>query len=340
MRVPGQEDGAAGVWRWLVAVERLRRIPLPHARATLDVTQAARRLGCDGGIVEELVRAGFPADETPEGLRFDPYDVTNLGLAAALGSSLGEQVEQRCLSMVAAAPGEWLAPRTWRVRLGSPCTAPECPGETPVPPAPELLGGALQSYQTSDRSPHDAVAVVVTRGSRAEPRTPEVRRIHDDLLSGLTSGRYQYSWLPHSLRRDPEAAIAHGVLDCAVASWLMRQWARETGLEVRPRKGYLLGLVGAEHAWVEVFEEGRWLLLDPVLAFQALRRAPGDPSAAAAFAAFCRGSVHNRLLAWPGSADEPIIEHRCARGGHIAYRCGRLPLAAAAARPVPSLAAV
>lgn len=338
MRVPGQED-AVGVWQWLVAVQRLRRVPPPYSRATLDVTQAARRLGCDGGIVEELVRSGFPADETPEGLRFDPYDVMNLGLAAGLGRSLAEQAEQRCLSVAAAAPEEWLAPRTWRVRLGAPCTAPECAGETPAPPAPELLGGMLRSYQKSDRGPNDAVAVVVTRGRREAPRTPEVRRIHDELLSGLTSGRYQYSWLPHALRRDPDAAVAHGMVDCAVASWLIYRWASEAGLEVRTRKGYLLGLVGVEHAWTEVFEEGRWLVLDPVLAFQAQRRAPVDARAAAAFAAFCRGSVHNRLLPWPGSAREPFTEHRCAAGGHLAYRCGRLPLAATA-RPVPSLAGV
>lgn len=338
MRVPGQEGAAVGVWHWLVAVERLRRVPPPYFHATLDVTQAARRLGCDGGLVEELVRAGLPADETPEGLRFDPYDVMNLGLAAGLGRSLAEQAEQRCLSVAAAAPEEWLAPRTWRLRLGAPCTAPECPGEDPAPPAPELSGGRLESYLKSDRSPNDAVAVVITRGRRDEPHTPEVRGIHDELLSGLTSGRYQYSWLPHALRRDPETAVAHGMVDCVVASWLMRRWACEAGLEVRTRKGYLLGLVGVEHAWTEVFEEGRWLVLDPVLAFQALHRAPGDPRAAADFAAFCRGSVHNRLLVWPGSADEPFTRHRCAAGGHLAYRCGRLPLAAA--RPVPSLAAV
>jgi hypothetical protein len=339
MRVPGREGSAAEVWQWLVAIERLRPVPPPYFRPTLDVTQAARRLGCDSGLVEELVRAGFRADETPEGLRFDSYDVMNLGLAAGLGGSLAEQTEQRCLTMAAAAPDEWLAPRTWRIRLGAPCTAPECPGETPAPPEPGLLGGRLLDYQKSDRSPSDAVAVVATRGRDDEPRTPEVRRIHDELLSGLISGRYQYSWLPHALRSDPKAAVAYGMVDCTVASWLMRRWAREAGLEARTRKGYLLGLVGVEHAWTEVFEEGRWLVLDPVLAFQALRRAPGDPRAAAAFGAFCRGSVHNRLLAWPGSAGEPFAEHRCAAGGYIAYRCGRLPLAAAT-RPVASLASV
>ena len=338
MRVPGREAGAAGVWQWLVAVERLRRVPPRYFEATLDVTQAARRLGCDGGLVEELVRAGFPADETPEGLRFDSYDVMNLGLVAGLGGSLAEQAEQRCLTMAAGAPQDWTAPRTWRVRLGASCTVPDCAGERPAPPAPELFGGVLQNYQLSDRIPNDAVAVVVTRGRRDEPRTPGVRALHDELLAALTSGRYQYSWLPYELRRDPEVAVGYGMADCAVATWLLRKWAREAGLEVRTRKGYLLGLVGVEHAWTEVFEEGRWLVLDPVLAFQALRRAPGDPRAAAGFADFCRGSVHNRLLPWPGSADAPFTAHRCASGGHLVYRCGRLPLAAA--RPVPSLAGV
>ncbi|HEV3173927.1 MAG TPA: hypothetical protein VGZ32_26485 [Actinocrinis sp.] len=339
MRVSGQEGGAAGVWQWLVAVQRLRAVPAAYFHPTLDLAQAARGLGCDSGLVEELVRAGFPADETPEGLRFDYYDVMNLGLAAGLGRSLAEQYEQRCATMATGTPEDWSAQRSWRVRLGAPCTAPDCGGAIPAPPAPELLGGRLVEYQRSERNPNDAIAVVLTRGRQEQPRTDLVRRIHDELLTGLTTGRYQYSWLPDTLRLDPEAAAAHGMLDSGVAAWLMRRWALEAGLEVRTRKGYLLGLVGVEHAWAEVREQGRWLVLDPVLAFHALRRTPGGTDAAAAFAAFCQGSVHNHLLAWPGAANEPFTEHQCAAGGHIAYRCGRLP-SATLARPVASMAGV
>lgn len=325
-----QNEPATELAPWLGAVATLRPVPERYFAPTLDVPEAARQLGCPAGVIEELVRAGLPSADSPDGPLLDYHDVMNVGMAAHTGRSLAEQAERRCMRMAAGDPGKWIEPRTWRVRLGAPCTEPDCAGAFPAAPTPELLGGALLEYQPSESTAHEADAVVATRGRRDEPRTRAVREVYDDLLSGLTTDRYRYSWLPHALRADPAQAAELGVADCVIAAWIMQRHAESAGLEARTRKGYLIGLVGVEHAWTEVLEEGRWLALDPILAFLGLRQPGSDPG----FTDFCRGSVHQRLLAWDRRADEPITDHACPRGGRIAYRCSQLPGAVPSA-PAP-----
>ncbi|MGK5630180.1 transglutaminase domain-containing protein [Streptomyces sp. URMC 123] len=321
VRSPRPDSPAEARRHWREAVARLRPVPAAYRRPALDTAEAAKQLGCERALVEELVAEGLPATATERGPLLDYHDVMNLGLASGLGGSLAEQAERRCMRMATGRVADWLLERTWRIRLGAPCTAPGCAGARPAPPAPELLGGRLLEYTPSDGVPHEATAVVVTRGRLDAPRTAAVREIHDTLLTELTSGAYQFGWLPRALRAAPAEAAGHRMVDCVVAAWLMRRWAEAAGLPARTRKGYLLGLVGVEHAWTEVLEEGRWLALDPVLAFLARRRPPSSPE----FTDFCRGSVHNRLLAWPSAAEEPITEHRCAAGGHLAHSCHHIP---------------
>ena len=325
-----QDDATAGTDSapWLEAVETLRPVPERYFAPTLDVAEAARQLGCVTDVVEELVRAGLQSTDSADGPLLDYHDVMNVGMAARTGRSLPEQAERRCMRMAAGDPRKWIEPRTWRVRLGAPCTEPGCAGAVPTPPAPGLLGGELLEYQPSDAAAHEADAVVITRGNLDEPRTRAVREVYDEVLSGLTTDTYRYSWLPHALRAEPAKAAELGMVDCVIAAWIMQQHAEAAGLEARTRKGYLIGLVGVEHAWTEVLEEGRWLPLDPILAFLALRQPGSDPG----FTDFCRGSAHQRLLAWDRRADEPITDHACERGGRIAYRCSQLPGAAPAPR--------
>ncbi|MER6627352.1 transglutaminase domain-containing protein [Streptomyces sp. NPDC000987] len=308
---------SAGADTWLGALDRLRRVPGPYFRATLDVTEAAKQLGASAETVHALIDAGLPAEEGSGGPRLDYHDVANLGLAAGLGRSLGELAEGRMLRMAAGEPEGWVKERTWRLRLTAPCDADGCPGERPTAPEPELLDGTLLDF--ADAGDH-IVATVVTRGLPDAPRTAAVRAVYDDLLAELDDGTYQFGWLPHRLRALPATAAAHGMVDCRVAAWIMERRAREAGLAARVRVGFVLGLVGVEHAWTEVLEGDRWLPLDPVLAFLARRHRTSNP----AFTDFCRGSVHNRLLAWPAAADRPLVAHDCAHGGRVTLACNQL----------------
>ncbi|QKW06901.1 transglutaminase domain-containing protein [Streptomyces sp. NA04227] len=313
---------------WLSAVERLVPVPDKYREAKLGLAEACRELSVDQALLEELVAAGLPADETPEGLRFDYHDVMNLGLRSGTGRSLAELGERQCMRMAAGDPEKWLEKRTWRIRLTASCTNEDCTSCTieprPAVPEPELLGGTLIEWQPSndnDTEPGSMVAVLATVGARDTPRSDVVRQIHDDLYGSLLSGEYQYGWLPAGLRERPAEAAAAGAFDCVIAAWQMRTWAEQAGLEARTRRGFLLGLVGVEHAWTEVLEEDRWLPLDPVLAFLAQRHKASNPD----FGDFSRGSVHNRLLAWGRSIEEPLADHNCPAGGRSRVDCRQLP---------------
>ncbi|MHC3470257.1 transglutaminase domain-containing protein [Streptomyces sp. 7R007] len=306
---------------WLEALKRLRPVPEEYFRATVDVAEAARQLGVPAETVYGLVEAGLPAEERCGGPRLDYHDVANLGLTAAQGRSLAELAEARMLRMAAGEPSGWTAERTWRLRLAAPCDAEGCPGERPTAPEPELLDGRLLDLTD------DGQATVLTRGLGDAPRTAAVSAVYDELLARLDDGTYQFGWLPHRLRETPATAAAYGMVDCRVAAWIMAHRARAAGLEARTRKGFVLGLVGVEHAWTEVFEQDRWLPLDPVLAFLARRHKASHP----AFTDFCRGSVHNRLLAWPVAAEEPLVPHACAYGGRVTLTCHQLTT-----RPAPT----
>ncbi|MBC3988216.1 transglutaminase domain-containing protein [Streptomyces sp. AC563] len=304
-------------------VERMIPVPAGHRDARLDVDEAAHQLGCDSELVELLVAAGFPAEETPRGPRFDYHDVMNLGLQSGTGKSVAELGERSCMRLATGRPESWTTARTWRVRLaasveGSPETV-----VVPLPPAPKVLGGELLAWQADVDGPGTAEARLTTRGLVDSPRTDAVRDIHDQLLDELATGVYQYGWIPGTLRAEPRTALAHRMADCVVSAWLMRERAEEAGLRARTRKGFLLGLIGVEHAWTEVYEEGRWLVLDPVLAYLGGRQRNTAPE----FADFCRGSIHNRVLAWDRTAEEPLADHVSANGERILVDCRPLPLA-------------
>ncbi|MYU20826.1 transglutaminase domain-containing protein [Streptomyces sp. SID8352] len=305
---------------WRDGLARLRKVPGEFFRGTLGVDEAARQLGTDAGTVAALVEAGLPAERGEDGPLLDYHDVANLGLAARQGRSLAELAEARMLRMAAGPREGWLKERTWHVRLAAPCDAPGCPGEVPPVPAPDLLGGTLVDVRPAAGPGGETTATVVTRGTAAEPRTEAVRAVYDGLLAALDDGSHQFGWLPDRLRADPARAAELRMVDCQVAAWIMARDARGAGLAARTRKGYVLGMVGVEHAWTEVLEDGRWLVLDPVLAFLARRHRASNPE----FTDFCRGSVHNRLLAWPAASEEPVVAHDCDRGGRCALSCNQV----------------
>ncbi|MFE6778329.1 transglutaminase domain-containing protein [Streptomyces sp. NPDC057702] len=304
-------------------VEKMIPVPAGHREPRLGVTEAAHQLGCDEHLVELLVAAGLPAEPGPQGPLFDYHDVMNLGLTSGTGRSVAELGERSCMRLATGKPQSWTATRNWRVRLAASVAGSPEAVVAPLPPAPKVLGGELVEWQPEIDGPGTAEARLTTQGSVDSPRTDAVRDIHDQLLDELATGVYQYGWIPGTLRADPRTALAHRMADCVVSAWLMRERAQEAGLRARTRKGFLLGLIGVEHAWTEVYEEGRWLVLDPVLAYLGGRQR----NTAAEFADFCRGSVHNRVLAWDRTAEEPLADHVPTNGERILVDCRPLPLA-------------
>ncbi|MEV7022097.1 transglutaminase domain-containing protein [Kitasatospora sp. NPDC093558] len=315
-------NGGDELWyHWLPAVDRIIPVPDEYRSPRLDLAEAARELGTTEELLELLVGAGLPAAETADGPRFDYHDIMNLGLSTGLGRSLAELGERQCLRLAAGQPQAWLTERTTRIRLTATCSAPGCDGTPPLPAAPRPEGGRLDGFAADPNEPGSVIATVTTVGAADAPRSETVRRIHDDLLDLLLTGEYQYSWLPDALRERPATAWENRTVDCVIAAWRMREQARAAGLEARTRRGFLLGLVGVEHAWTEVLEDGRWLPLDPVLAFLASRHKASNPD----FSRFTCGSFHNRLLAWDRSIEQSLADHTCPHGGRVRVDCRQLP---------------
>ncbi|MFI0980760.1 transglutaminase domain-containing protein [Streptomyces sp. NPDC021093] len=156
----------------------------------------------------------------------------------------------------------------------------------------------------ADRGYQDSGYRVVVRlsGTEDQARDPRVRSAYDRVLDALGSGAVAYQAVAEALRADPERAWELGMADCVVASRLIAAQLRAAGLTARTRRGYILGLVGGDHTWCEVEEDGRWKVLDPVFA-HLIGRTGADDS----FREACRGGRFNRLL--PCAVDDaaPLI---------------------------------
>jgi hypothetical protein len=151
------------------------------------------------------------------------------------------------------------------------------------------------------------VAVRLT-GAPGGVRDPLIRALFDETVADLTSGRVVYQSVPEPLRARPETAWRLGMADCVVAARVLAGRARGLGLPARARRGYLLGLVGSDHAWCEVYEDGVWRPLDAVFAFVAAGGGGRDLAAKApGFAGACCGGRFNRLLPCVADNAAPLV---------------------------------
>lgn len=308
--------------RWLAALDRLVRVPEPYRRAELDAARARRLLGCTDEVLADLTAAGLSCRDPDGTARFDYVDLMNLGLLSGTGCSLPELSERQCMRIAAGPPQAWLPERTWRLRLEARCGVDEsCPAPIDVH-RPAGVASDCRNWQvTTTGSGVTVDATVTTTGAAGSVHTSAVRDMFTELVGGLTSGGYTYAWLPRQLGLDVDSALANRTLDCVATSLLLDRWCRQAGVPVRTRTGFLIGMVGVEHAWLEVHEDGRWLPVDPLLAYLASRHPTSHP----AFAEFCLGSRSNRVLGWDRPAGAQLADHDCPSHGRVSVSCRQLP---------------
>jgi Transglutaminase-like superfamily len=275
-------------------------------------------------VVDLLVAAGLSTPDADGTARFDYVDLMNLGLLSGTGRSLPELSERQCMRIAAGPPESWLPARDWRLRLEARCEAAGCAAPvTVLRPGGTGDGAAAvcRGWEETGDGPAATVELLVTTtGSAGQVRTPAVREMFTEVVEGLRGGRYTFAWLPQGLRADVDAALARGTLDCVATSLLLARWCGQAGVPARTRTGFLLGMVGVEHGWLEVREDGRWLPVDPLLAYLAGRH----PGSDRAFAGFCLGSRSNRVLAWDRPAGAELAQHRCT-AGRVTVTCRQFP---------------
>lgn len=272
-----------------------------------DPETAAQHLRLDAGDLVELAGRGLPHERGGGGEPlFDYTDLTNLALERGHGQTVPE-LARRFLMRFAGSPAEtWFEPRTWRVAVRPPALNRGGNGE-PVEmliaaPDGEADGVEVLEFDGDEGDRGGGyTAVVRLSGERDEPTSEAVGAIYDEVADALISGTVRYQNVAPLLRRDPNRAWDAGVADCEVASRLIAERLTAAGHEARVRRGFLLGLMGSDHTWCEVHEDGRWKTLDPVFAFLGHRDGAVD------FAAACRGSRFNRLLPCRVKQGEPIL---------------------------------
>jgi transglutaminase-like putative cysteine protease len=302
------------------AAQRLRPAPSRYADYDTPPDRAAGFLRVPVEEVLTFADAGVPFRRDAAGTPlFEFADIYNLAALSGAGRSLFELGLRFLMRFAAEPPETWYAERDWSVKVvpqaGAALLVRQPDGDcvnvlrldvdgtggaaaTGVPARPDYLAlpGTGLRYRVRLRGRPDAV------------RRPEIADAYAAVFDALVSGAVSYQTVPERLRTDATVAWDLGMADCVVAAKVLAQRLREAGHQARARRGYLLGLLGSDHAWTEVHEDGRWKQLDPVagaLATGELRdlgfRAHPD------FLPSCRGSSYNRFLPCRTTEAEPLL---------------------------------
>ena len=307
-----------------VGLDRFVHVPAEFASYDTSAADAARFLAVPPAQLDALAAAGLEhrpgADGDP---RFDYVDLVNVATFAGGGRSVPELALRFLLRFAASPASTWYEPRDWEVTVRLPTmdgpVAVRVPdlaadGVAALPEQPGPAGVKTASPGTSTSAgaefvDHGYRSTVRLSGTAQTIRDPHVRAVWTDVVETLRSGRVVYQMVPESLRRQPELAWSLGQADCIVVARLLAARIAALGQPTRARRGYLLGLVGSDHAWCEVAEDGVWKSLDGIFAFVASGggRERGFALDAPAFAHACAGSRFNRLLPCVGEDAAPLV---------------------------------
>ncbi|HEV2343028.1 MAG TPA: hypothetical protein VGS97_02940 [Actinocrinis sp.] len=281
------------------AAAGLRTVPPDFAVYEADAQLATRHLSMDHAALAALAQAGLPHRTDPHGAPlFDFTDLTNVALRSGSGTTVPELARRFLLRFMSGEPRSWYEERTWQISVWPPKGSAADDWRL-LPLDGDAPGITVHS---STRTSGAISAVVTIAGAEDAVTDPEVLALYEDVYDALVSGDVAYQSVPEALRHEHERAWAEGVADCVVISRVLAGRIVATGRRARARRGYLLGLLGSDHAWTEVHEDGRWKCLDPV--FELLARAtPGTER----FRAACRGGRFNRLVPCDTERADPLI---------------------------------
>jgi hypothetical protein len=281
------------------AVAGLRTVPTDFAVYDADAQLATRHLSMDHTALAALVRAGLPHRQGPDGAPlFDFTDLTNVALRSGSGTTVPELARRFLLRFLSGEPRSWYEERTWQIGVWPPKGS--AADDWRLLPLDEDAPGI--TVHSSIRTSGAISAVVTIAGDDDAVADPEVLALYEDVYDALVAGDVDYQSVPETLRHDHERAWAEGVADCVVISRVLAGRIGAAGRRARARRGYLLGLLGSDHAWTEVHEDGRWKCLDPVFELLA-RPTPGTER----FRAACRGGRFNRLVPCATEHADPLI---------------------------------
>jgi hypothetical protein len=313
---------------WVQSLETLIPTPAEYRSESVDRAQALHMLRCDDATLTELQERGLPHAGEPGAERFDRYDLFNLAFYSRSDRSLPELGFQWVMRFANGSADSWISPKRWRFAAEISCQRADGCDEAPwwrfYRPAPEHFGGHADGWLVEPSAPADPEgsfvfagpadrfrlsATIQTRGEARHVRSQRLRRLFDEMIHGHRGLRFQFG--PDEMQSDPDAVVASGMIDCVTASIILARECRDAGYEARAAKGYLLGLLGADHGWLEVRDDdGEMKVLDCTLGLLTAHVPASNPE----FVEFCCGSSSNRVLPVDCPADAPVAEHRCGTG--------------------------
>ncbi|MFD6185929.1 transglutaminase domain-containing protein [Streptomyces goshikiensis] len=298
----------------VAALGRFHTTPDSAARYDTDVDAAAALLRTPPEHVVRLTEHGLPFRMDAErGPLFERADLINVGLLCASERTALEIALRFVLAFSTGPSSEWLDPRDWLVTVRLPEGEPGryqlrvpdfgAPGVAVLPSTG--LDLAPRGAQFDTRGHQAALRITGAPGRVRDRRAGDIFR---EMLADLHARTVVYQCVAEPLRMKHQQAWERGMADCIVVSRVITDRLRAVGLRARARRGYLLGVVGSEHAWSEVFEDGCWKPVDVGLAFIP-RRFPGgqDFPETRDFITACFGSRLNRLLPCTGEDAESLV---------------------------------
>jgi transglutaminase-like putative cysteine protease len=284
------------------ALERFRCMPPQWATYHTSPESAANMLRCTPDDVVSLTEYGLTSLHTVDGPRFDYFDVMNVGRFSGTGVTVPELNATALLRFSRRPKSTWLGPQEWTLKVRLPDAGRTEAYRVRIPDFASAgityLGGSIQ-WPADDRIERsDGYAVNVGIDGTYDPvRNSVALGIYEDVFHQLRSGAVIYQAVSEPLRMEHQRAWQMGIADCMVTSRVLADRLQALGVQARARRGFILGLVGSEHAWCEVHEEGRWKSVDVTLAAMPVglpngQRLPSHDE----FSSYCLGGRLNRCL--------------------------------------------